>query len=171
MALRARAKAKAHAKQDAAAAAAAANEATGKVLVVNDDEGSCELLCRLLVRAGHSVERAANPDQALSIVDVLRPSCVVLDLSAGGVGRNLQLLDTIRSQLDATVASTRVVLIAHQTSNRMFSWQSGTDAFLVRPFHADEFTRAVAEVLARPESERAPFRRREVAAASHDRAR
>jgi DNA-binding response OmpR family regulator len=140
----------------------------GKVLVVNDDEGSCELVCRLLTRAGHAVERAANPDQALSILEVLRPACVVLDLSAGGIGRNLQLLDAIRSQLDSTLASTRVVLIAHQTSNRMFSWQAGTDAFLVRPFHADELNRAVAEVIARPDNERARFRRREVAAASHD---
>jgi DNA-binding response OmpR family regulator len=140
----------------------------GKVLVVNDDEGSCELLCRLLSRAGHSVERAANPEQALSILDVLRPSCVVLDLSAGGIGRNLQVLDAIRSQLDATLAATRVVLIAYQTSNRMFSWQAGTDAFLVRPFHAEELTRAIADVLARPDSERARHRRREVAAASHD---
>ena len=140
----------------------------GKVLVVNDDEGSCELVCRLLTRAGHAVERAANPDQALSILEVLRPACVVLDLSAGGIGRNLQLLDAIRSQLDSTLASTRVVLIAHQTSNRMFSWQAGTDAFLVRPFHADELSRAVAEVIARPDNERARFRRREVAAASHD---
>ena len=28
---------------------------TGKVLVVNDDDGSCELICRLLSGAGHSV--------------------------------------------------------------------------------------------------------------------
>jgi DNA-binding response OmpR family regulator len=141
----------------------------GKVLVVNDDDGSCELLCRLLLRAGHAVERASNREQTLSILDILRPACVVLDLTAGGIGRNLQLLDAIRSQLDTALASTRVVLIAHQTSNRMFSWQAGTDAFLVRPFHADELVEAVADVLTRPEEERIRHRRREVAAASHDR--
>ena len=160
-------RAKAPEKQGAAVDSDA-DSTTGKVLVVNDDEGSCELLCRLLARAGHAVERASNPEQALSILDVLRPACVVLDLSAGGIGRNLLLLDSIRSQRDTTLASTRVVLIAHQTSNRMFSWQAGTDAFLVRPFHASELTRAVADVLARPESERVRFRRREVAAASGD---
>jgi len=142
---------------------------SGKVLVVNDDDGSCELLCRLLLRAGHAVERASNPEQALSILDILRPACVVLDLSAGGIGRNLKLLDAIRSQLDTTLASTRVVLIAHQTSNRMFSWQAGTDAFLVRPFHAEQLVQAVVDVLTRPEEERILHRRREVAAASHER--
>src|SRR6516165_8394012 len=108
-------------------AAPTPNGGRGKVLVVNDDEDSCELLCRVLVRAGYPIERAANPDQAISILDVLRPACVVLDLSTGGIGRNLQLLDSIRSQLDSSLAGTRVVLIAHQTSNRMFSWQAGTD--------------------------------------------
>ncbi|HEY2813393.1 MAG TPA: response regulator [Acidimicrobiales bacterium] len=146
--------------------AASTGATNPKVLVVNDDENACELLCRLLTKAGHPVERAANPDQALSILDVLRPGCVVLDLSTGGIGRNLQVLDAIRSQLDQRLASTRVVLIAHQTSNRKFSWQAGTDAFLVRPFHADELTKAVAEVLARPDSERQSFRRREVDAAT-----
>jgi DNA-binding response OmpR family regulator len=140
-----------------------------KVLVVNDEEGSCELVCRLLTEAGYPVERAANPDQALSIIDVLRPGCVVLDLSAGGIARNLQVLDGIRTQLDRNVASMRVVLVAHQTSTRMFSWQAGTDAFLVRPFHADELIAAVADVLARPDTERVRFRRQEAAAASHER--
>jgi DNA-binding response OmpR family regulator len=155
-------------KTGEAAASAEPSGTSGKILVVNDDDGACELLCRLLTKDGHSVERASNPDQAMAILDVLRPSCVVLDLSMGGIGRNLNLLDAIRSNLDQSLASTRVVLIAHQTSNRMFSWQAGTDAFLVRPFHADELTRSIADVMARPDGERARFRRREVAAASHD---
>src|SRR5256885_12667623 len=126
-----------------------------KILVVNDEEGSCELLCRILANAGHPVERAANPDQAISIIDVLRPGCVVLDLSSGGIARNLQVLDAIRSQLDQVVASTRVVLVAHQTSNRMFSWQAGTAAFLARPFPANDLVKAVAAALARPHRRRA----------------
>ncbi len=163
-----RGKTKNAAAPDVAAPIAAAGE-RGKVLVVNDDEDSCELLCRVLVRAGYPIERAANPEQAMSIIDVLRPACVVLDLWTGGIGRNLQLLDSIRSQLDASLAGTRVVLIAHQTSNRMFSWQAGTDALLVRPFHTKELTQAVADVLTRPDNERARYRRREAGDTSHDR--
>lgn len=144
---------------------APAPEGPARILVVNDNEGACELEYRLLANAGHQVERASNAMQVASLLTLLRPACVVLDLAAGGIGRNLEILDAIRGQVDPALAATRVVLIAHQSSNRMFSWKAGTDAFLVRPFHADELTKSVAEVLARPELERMNVRRREVDAA------
>jgi DNA-binding response OmpR family regulator len=48
----------------------------------------------------------------------------------------------------------------------MFSWQAGIDAFVVRPFHANELLAQVAEVLSRPDTDRARHRRRELDAAS-----
>jgi hypothetical protein len=63
-----------------------------------------------------------------------------------------------------------VVLVAPQSSNSLFAWQAGIDAFLPRPFHADELMHEVAESLARPDDERAGHRRRELdAARSHGR--
>ena len=137
-----------------------------QILVVNDDQDSCELLCRLLENAGHSVERAHNGDQALGQLNIGRIDCVVLDLATGGVGQNLKLLDTIRTSMAKGVADVRVVLVAQQTSNRMFSWQAGIDAFIVRPFHASELLAQVMDVLTRSNDERARHRRRELDAAS-----
>jgi len=136
------------------------------ILVVNDDPGACELLARLLTRAGHEVERAANHDQAMGQLSVGRIDCVVLDLAAGGIGQNLKLLDLIRSSVTKSIADVRVVLVAQQSSNRMFSWQAGIDAFIARPFHADELLAQVNEVLSRPDAERERHRRRELDAAS-----
>ena len=136
------------------------------ILVVNDDDGACELLVRLLTNAGHDVQRAMNADQALGQLSVGGFDCVVLDLTSGGIGQNLKLLDAIRSSVTASIARVRVLLIAQQASNRMFSWQAGIDAFLVRPFHADELLRQVRDVLLRPDDERAAHRRRELDAAS-----
>ena len=137
-----------------------------QVLVVNDDEGACELLCRLLANAGHRVQRAHNAEQALGQLNVGRVDCVVLDLATGGIGQNLKLLDQIRSAMARNVSAVRVVLVAQQTSNRMFSWQAGIDAFVVRPVHANELLGQISEVLGRPDSERARHRRRELDAAS-----
>jgi DNA-binding response OmpR family regulator len=58
------------------------------------------------------------------------------------------------------VAQIRLVLIANEAKNRAFSWQSGVDAFVVRPFHVDELLSEVDAVLARPEDERLTHRRK-----------
>ena len=155
-------------KADETADAGAGLEPVGSahILVVNDDPGACELLVRLLTRAGHDVERAANHDQAMGRLSVGRIDCVVLDLATGGIGQNLKLLDLIRSSVTKSIAGVRVVLVAQQSSNRMFSWQAGIDAFIARPFHADELIEQINEVLARPEAERERHRRRELDAAT-----
>jgi len=144
-----------------------AGERTGpfRVLVVNDEDGAIELLCRLLAQVGYEVARATHADETLGQLAEFRPDCVVLDLATGGIGQNLQLLDSIRGHVDAKVAAARVVLVAHQSNNRLFSWQAGIDAFLLRPFHADELVRDVAEALSRPNEERARHRRRQLDAA------
>lgn len=141
---------------------------SARILVVNEDDGACELLCRLLTKAGNAAARAHSADEALTAVNSTRPDLVVLDLATGGIGQNLRLLDTIRSSIDPRVASVRVVLVAPQTSNRLFSWQAEIDAFVVRPFHANELLAQVAEVMSRPDSERARHRRRELDAASSE---
>ena len=136
------------------------------VLVVNDDENACELLVRLLTRAGHDVDRAHNADQALAQLSVGRVDCAVLDLAAGGIGQNLKLIDTIRSSVTKSISGVRVVLIAQQGSSRLFSWQAGIDAFVARPFHANELLAQVNDTLSRPDGERERHRRQEVDAAS-----
>ena len=136
-----------------------------RVLVVNDDEGACELLVRLLSADGYHVDRALSAGQATASLGVVRPHVVVLDLATGGIGSNLKLLDTVRGHQDLEIASCRVVLVTAQGHNRIFSWQAGVDGFIERPFHVRELRRTVAEALARPEDERARHRREQIDAA------
>ena len=58
---------------------------------------------------GHGVQRAHNSEQALGQLSVGRVDCVVLDLSTGGIGQNLKLLDTIRSSMARNALSERAV--------------------------------------------------------------
>ena len=148
------------------ASGAAPPAAGASVLVVSDKDGSCELLRRLLRTAGFEVEHASNAGQAMSLLALMRPACAVLDLSVAGAGHNLELLATIRRQMDARVANTPVVLITQQKAGRLFAWKAGTDALLVRPFHARELVEAVRDVIARPAAQRAAYRRRQVEAAT-----
>jgi DNA-binding response OmpR family regulator len=137
------------------------------VLVVNDDDGASELLSRVLATASYVVDAALSHDEAMrALSGEEKPDCILLDLATGGIGQNLKLLDAVRNHVDGTVATARVLLVAHQTNNRLFSWQAGIDGFLLRPFHADELLREVAEVLGRPDDEREQHRRQQLDAAS-----
>lgn len=136
--------------------------APAQVLVVNDDTDACELLVRILGAAGFRAEGVPSADAAIASMLRLLPRCVVLDLTAGGIGSSLKVLDQIRSHEDRRISSARAVLIATSAKNRSFSFQSGVDAYLTRPFHADELVRHVTDVVDRPDEERARHRRDEL---------
>jgi two-component system, OmpR family, response regulator len=133
------------------------------VLIVNDEPDACELLVRFLGQAGFSTDGAGSDIAAMSRMVRHLPRCVVLDMQAGGVGSSLKILDQIRSHEDRRVNTARVVLCAPSPKNRSFSFQSGADAFLVRPFHIADLITQVSDVLARPQEERARHRRDELA--------
>ncbi len=132
------------------------------VLIVNDEPDACQMLVRMVASKGYETIGATSDDQAGGrIVDRL-PRCVVLDIASGGIGSSLKLLDKIRSHDDLRVSTARVVLCAASPKNRAFSFQSGADSFVVRPFHLDELVAQITDVLGRGHEERARHRRDEL---------
>ncbi len=129
------------------------------VLVAGDDAGTRELLARVLVQTGLRAVQASTVEGALGAAVEQLPRCVVIDLSSKGVGSSMQLLDGLRNHEDDRVRSTRVVVVARSDANRNYSFQSGADGFLQRPFHGRELLDVVAEVLAVPPDQRAVHRR------------
>ncbi|MDZ7734374.1 MAG: hypothetical protein U5R31_16025 [Acidimicrobiia bacterium] len=88
---------------------------------------------------------------------------VLADLTpAGTTSQSLKLLEAVRASDDPDVAGVRVIICTNVDTNRLFSWQSGVDGFLVRPFHADELLETVREALARSDGERTAHREEQV---------
>jgi DNA-binding response OmpR family regulator len=144
-----------------------------RVVVIDDDAAACELLVRVLRAAppGYQVERARDQiDLTERLMSSPPVAAIVVDVSAGGIGGGLKLLDAVRGSLDPVIASTPVVLVAPSASSAMFSWQAGVDELLVRPFHAKELVEAVGTAIARPADERPRYRRRQLDAAKAARA-
>lgn len=133
------------------------------VLVVNEDAAARELLVRFLGTAGFTVVGASGDNDALARMAETLPRCVVLDMQAGGVGSSLKVLDRIRTHDDRRISTARVVLCAPSSKNRGFSFQSGTDAFVVRPYHLNDLIAQITDVIARPHHERSRHRRDELA--------
>ncbi len=132
-----------------------------RILLAADDPDVGELLARILATDGHLVRRAVN-HQATLVALLNEPAdCVVIDLTRAGMGGNLKLLDALRTSEDERLSTSRVVLCGGRAANRLFSWESGIDAFLQHPFHARELLGAVTAVVERPDEERRRYRRQQ----------
>jgi DNA-binding response OmpR family regulator len=129
------------------------------VLIVHDDPDAGRTLGRLFESRNFAVTRADTLDAALdAVVSDPGVDLVLIDLRIGGTSQALKLLDEIRAQPEPHIAHTRVVLTTDIDENRMFSWQSGIDGFLIRPFHADDLLAVVVDTLGRDEAARASHR-------------
>jgi DNA-binding response OmpR family regulator len=129
-----------------------------RVLVVNDDPDSCELVARIVESAGWTATRCYSADDALSVLESGDPpfKAVLADFQAGGASAGLRLLDDVRRM--PSFGEMPVLVLTANDANRLFAWQSGVDGFLVRPFHADDLINEVYAVLTRTPDERAVYR-------------
>lgn len=142
-----------------------AEEPTGptRVLVVDDDKDACELVARIVESAGWTATRCYAQDEALRKLDQGDPpfKAVIADFHSGGTGASLELLDAIRRERD--FAEIPVLLLTQSETNKMYAWESGADAFLVRPFHADDLINEIYAVLTRSTDERDAWREEQLA--------
>ena len=129
------------------------------VLIAGDDAGANELLSRVLDSHGYRTVVASSVETATARATEQLPRAAVIDLSGGGIGASLQLLDWFRNHEDPKINRTRVIVVARSSSNRTFSFQSGADDFLQRPFHADDLVAAIDGALS-VAHEDMPVRRR-----------
>jgi DNA-binding response OmpR family regulator len=128
------------------------------VLVANDDEDVCELLCRVLQSRHELVAyRAHSSDGAIDELATHADSidAVILDFT-GGTATSFVVLDAIRRRPE--LGDPAVIIVATTTANRVLAFDSGVDEFLTRPFQADDFLDLVDGVLARSPDEREAYR-------------
>lgn len=130
-----------------------------RLLVVNDDEAGCELVARIFESRGFLATRIHSHNDALLALNKASEPVkgVVVDFTSGGASSSLKLLDSIRHGGEAK-RDIPVIILAASANNRLFAFQSGADAFVVRPVHADELVTEVREVLTRSADEREAVR-------------
>ena len=114
------------------------NNGPPRILVVDDNPDSARLVAKLFRRAGFEVAEVGDHQVALmTLMNEPAPiSAVIASFSGTGNAASLKLLDAVRHTPDARVNSQRMVLVLDSPRQHMFSWQSGADAVLMRPYPA-----------------------------------
>jgi two-component system alkaline phosphatase synthesis response regulator PhoP len=123
-----------------------------KVLVVDDDVKTVELVKLYLNRDGYRVLTAYNGNDALQMARENHPDLIVLDLMLPGIS-GLEVCRILRTESDVPI----IMLTALTTDNdRLTGLELGADDYVTKPFSPRELAARVRAVLRRIPGERGP---------------
>jgi len=123
-----------------------------RVLVVDDDAKTVELVKLYLTRDGYRVLTAHDGIQALRLAREEHPDLIVLDLMLPGLD-GLEVCRTIREESDVPI----IMLTARTTDqDKLRGLDLGADDYVTKPFSPGELAARVRTVLRRLPGERGP---------------
>jgi len=123
-----------------------------KVLVVDDDAKTVELVRLYLNRDGYRVITAGDGHEALKLAREARPDLIVLDLMLPGID-GLEVCHVLRQESEVPI----IMLTALTTDDdRLRGLDLGADDYVSKPFSPRELAARVRAVLRRLPGERGP---------------
>jgi two-component system, chemotaxis family, CheB/CheR fusion protein len=116
-----------------------------KVVIVEDNADTREMLCELLAKAGFECRSAENGAAALELIDEFMPDIALLDVGLPEMD-GLEVARRLRG--DGKQAGLRLIALTGygQPSDRTTALQAGFDAHLVKPVHAEDLLRLVIDM-------------------------
>jgi DNA-binding response OmpR family regulator len=107
------------------------------ILVVDDDPNSLDIVRTFLESRGYQVVTAMDGNAALSCMEEVRPSLVLLDVMMPGMD-GWEVARVIKNHPDFT--STRVVMLTARSdfTDKQEGLRSGADDYIVKPIRLDD---------------------------------
>ena len=122
-----------------------------RVLVVDDDRASCELLREIFVSQDWLVDTALTPDEALEKAQLEKFDLVVSDVNLEAEKNGLDLLKDLRSQCPVILVTAFGSLDSAVTASREGAWD-----FISKPFKVEEVIAVAQQALNHTNDETPP---------------
>ena len=123
-----------------------------RVLVVDDDRASCELLREIFVSQDWLVDTALTPDEALQKAQSVEFDLVVSDINLEAEKTGLDLLKDLRSQCPVILVTAFGSLDSAVTASREGAWD-----FISKPFKVEEVIAVAQQALNHMNDQTAPI--------------
>ncbi|GER88783.1 hypothetical protein KDW_29450 [Dictyobacter vulcani] len=117
---------------------------TPKVLIIDDSSTQCLFMQQSLRSAGYQVVVANDGKQGLRIIAQENPQCVVLDIVLPGMN-GFEVCRYLRSQDAWRTLPVIMISSKNSSSDRFWAMRQGANAYLTKPFKANELVEAVQE--------------------------
>ncbi len=114
-----------------------ARRATARVMVIDDEPGVAEVLRRLLVKEGYTVELFTGGEEALNAMPTVRPHLLLCDVNMPGMN-GIEVCRRLKQ--DPAYRLTPVVMVTGQAQRdaRLEGLEAGADDFLAKPVDPQE---------------------------------
>ena len=122
--------------------------ATKRLLLVEDDRALADLVTFHFERAGYAVTRTGDGEEALILVDEVKPDIILLDWMIEGIS-GIEVCRRLRRR--ATSANTPIIILTArgEESDRIRGFETGADDYVTKPLSPRELVARVGAVLRR----------------------
>ena len=120
-----------------------------RILIVEDDEDVRALIAHKLRRAGHEVSEAGDGEQGLAAARASAPDLMVLDWMMPKL-TGIEVCAQIRADVDLPQPRILLLTAKSQDSDIALAMKTGADAYLIKPFRANDLLERVTALLAAP---------------------
>lgn len=117
----------------------------GRVLVVDDDKNTCELLRLFLEKEGYGVIMAYDGDEAIIKFNALKPDIILLDVMLTGID-GWQVCREIRKKSNVPLI---MISSKNDTFDRVLGLELGADDYMGKPFDTKEVVARIKAVCRR----------------------
>jgi len=118
------------------------------LLLVEDDRALADLVTFHFERAGYDVTRTGDGEEALILVDEMKPDVILLDWMIEGIS-GIEVCRRLRRR--ATTANVPIMMLTArgEESDRIRGFETGADDYVTKPFSPRELVARVGAVLRR----------------------
>jgi len=109
----------------------------GKILIVDDDQGTTRLLDYILSKEGYDVVTVNNSSDTLSAAATHNPNLILLDLMMPRVD-GLEVCKNLREQSQFTRTPIIFFTSAGDIERKVAAFGSGANDYILKPVHPEE---------------------------------
>jgi two-component system phosphate regulon response regulator PhoB len=122
--------------------------ANTRLLLVEDDRALADLVTFHFERAGYAVTRTGDGEEALILVDEIKPDIILLDWMIEGIS-GIEVCRRLRRRPNSANTPIIILTARGEESDRIRGFETGADDYVTKPFSPRELVARVGAVLRR----------------------
>jgi DNA-binding response OmpR family regulator len=119
-----------------------------KILIVDDDKQATTLLEKILSVEGYETTAVNDSTQAIHTAIMFSPDLIVLDLMMPDPD-GFKVCRMLREYPKFTLTPVIIVTALDDSDSKIVAFGAGADDYLTKPFHIDDLTQRVKDLLNR----------------------